>query len=151
MWKAPDAGKDWTQEEKGMTEDEMVGWHHRLNGPEFESTPGVDDGQGGLACCSPWGPKESDPTERLNWPESLRNTSSIPSGYQLLNCPVTLLLTHVDQGLLLPLCYTVWNSISIPQPQTSYEFQMKRIILPSLQQLADLMVLFWLRKRHNVS
>ena len=49
-----------------MTEDEMVGWHHRLNGHEFESTPGVGDRQGGLACCSPWGHKESDTTERLN-------------------------------------------------------------------------------------
>ena len=49
-----DAGKDWRQEEKGMTEDEMVGWHHRLNGHEFEQAPGVGDGQGGLACCSPW-------------------------------------------------------------------------------------------------
>ena len=49
-----DAGKDWRQEEKGMTEDEMVGWHHWLNGHEFEQAPGVGDGQGGLACCSPW-------------------------------------------------------------------------------------------------
>ena len=49
-----DAGKDWRQEEKGTTEDEMIGWHHRLDGHEFEWTPGVGDGQGGLACCSPW-------------------------------------------------------------------------------------------------
>ena len=49
-----------------MAEDKMVGWHHQLNGHEFESTPGVDDGQGGLACCSPWGRKESDTTEQLN-------------------------------------------------------------------------------------
>ena len=52
--------------EKGMTEDELVGWHHRLNGHEFEQAPGVGDGQGSLACCSPWGHKESDTTERLN-------------------------------------------------------------------------------------
>ena len=65
----PEAGKDWRQEGKGMTEDEMVGWHHRLNGHEFEYTPGVGDGQGGLACCSPWGRKESDTTEQLNWTE----------------------------------------------------------------------------------
>ena len=56
----PEAGKDWRQEEKGMTEDEMVGWHHQLNGHEFEQTLGVGDGQGSLACCSPWGRKESD-------------------------------------------------------------------------------------------
>ena len=65
--KDPDAGKDWRQEEKGMTEDEMVGWHHWFNGPEFEWTLGVGDGQGGLMCCSPWGCKESDTTEGLNW------------------------------------------------------------------------------------
>ena len=57
-----DAGKDGRQEEKGMTEDEMVGWHHRLNGHEFEQTPGDSEGQGGLACCSPWGLKELDTT-----------------------------------------------------------------------------------------
>ena len=69
--KDPDAGKDWRQEEKGTTEDEMVGWQNRLNGHEFEQAPGVGDGQGGLACCSPWGCKESDMTERLNWTEML--------------------------------------------------------------------------------
>ena len=62
----PDAGKDWGQEEKGTTEDEIVGWHHRLNVHEFEQTPGGDDGQGGLACCSSWGRKESDMTEWLD-------------------------------------------------------------------------------------
>ena len=70
IWKDFDAGKDWRWEEKGMTEDEMVGWCHRLNGHEFESTLGVGDGQGGLACCSPWGHKESDMTEWLNWTKS---------------------------------------------------------------------------------
>ena len=65
--KDPDAGKDWRWEEKGPTEDEMVGWHHRLEGHEFEWTPGVSDGQGSLACCSLWGHKESDMTEQLNW------------------------------------------------------------------------------------
>ena len=67
--KDPDAGKDWRQEEKGMTEDEMAGWHHWLNGHGFGWTPGVGDGQGGLVCCSPWGHKESDMTERLKWAE----------------------------------------------------------------------------------
>ena len=65
--KDPDAGQDWRQQEKGMTEDEMVGWHHRLNGHELEQTLGVGDGQGSLKCCSPWGCKESDVTEWLNW------------------------------------------------------------------------------------
>ena len=67
IWKDSDAGKDWGKEEKGTTEDEMAGWHHRLNGYGFEWTPGVVDGQGGLACCGSWGCKESDTTERLNW------------------------------------------------------------------------------------
>ena len=62
-WKDPDAGKDWRQEEKQTTEDEMAGWHHQLDGREFEWTPGVGDGQGGLACCNSWGRKESDTTE----------------------------------------------------------------------------------------
>ena len=66
-WKDPDAQKEWRWEEKGTTEDKMIGWHHRLNGHEFGQTPGVGDGQGGLACCSPWGHKELDTTERLNW------------------------------------------------------------------------------------
>ena len=64
--KDPDAGRDWGQEEKGMAEDEMAGWHHRLNGHEFKWTPGVGDGQGGLVCCDSWGRKESDTTERPN-------------------------------------------------------------------------------------
>ena len=61
------AGRDLGQEEKGMTEDEMAGWHHWLDGRESGWTPGVGDGQGGLACCDSWGRKESDTTERLNW------------------------------------------------------------------------------------
>ena len=69
--KDPDAGQDWGQEEKGTTEDEMVGWHHWLNGREFEQALGVVDGQGSLARCSPWGCKESDMTELTrNWTES---------------------------------------------------------------------------------
>ena len=67
--KDPDAGKDWRQEEKGMTEDETVGWHHRLNEHEFEQALGVGDGQGSLLCYSPWGHKESGTTEQLNWTE----------------------------------------------------------------------------------
>ena len=65
--KSYDAGRDWGQEEKGTTEDEMAGWHQRLDGREFEWTLGVGDGQEGLACCDSWGRKESDTTERLNW------------------------------------------------------------------------------------
>ena len=68
--KDPDAGKDWRQEEKGMTEDEMVGWHHRLRGRELEQAPVVGDGLGSLACCSPWVRKKLETTEQLNWTEN---------------------------------------------------------------------------------
>ena len=67
--KDSNAGRDWGQEEKGTTEDEMAGWHHWLDGRESEWTPGVGDGQGDLACCDSWGRKESDTTEQLNWTE----------------------------------------------------------------------------------
>ena len=67
--KDPNAGKDWMQEEKGRTDDEMAWWHYLLDGHEFEQVLGVDDGQGNLACCSPWGCKELDMTELLNWTE----------------------------------------------------------------------------------
>ena len=75
MWRADSfektlmLGKVWRQKEKGMTEDEMVGWHHQLNGHGFGWTLGVGDGQGGLVCCGSWGHKELDRTERLNWTE----------------------------------------------------------------------------------
>ena len=74
IWKDPDAGKDWGREEKGMTEDEMVGWHHQLNGHGFGWTLGVGDVQGGLACWGSWGHKESDTTEwvtEVNWGEEI--------------------------------------------------------------------------------
>ena len=69
IWKDPDAGKDWGQE-KEVTEDEIVGWHHQLDEHGFGWTLGVGDGQGSLACCSSWGHKESDMTEWLNWTEN---------------------------------------------------------------------------------
>ena len=73
-WKDPDAGKDWNQEEKGMTEDEMIGWHHWLNGHEFVQPLGDSEGQGSLACCSVWGCKKSDMTEPL---ENKSNMASL--------------------------------------------------------------------------
>ena len=79
--KDPDAGKDWGQEEKGTTEDEMVGWHHWLDGHGFGWTPGVGDGQGGLVCCGSWGRKESDMTKRLNW--TIAKYLFSPSGFIL--------------------------------------------------------------------
>ena len=82
MWRTdsledPDAGKDWRQEEKGTTEDEMDGWYHWLDGCQSEWTPGVGDGQGGLACCDSWDRKESDTTE-LNWPIHVVRIGKIP-------------------------------------------------------------------------
>ena len=80
--KDPDAGKDWGQEEKETTEDEMIGWHHQLNGHGFGWTLGVGDGQGGLVCCGSWGLKESDTTERLNW---TKNNKWTPTTYRNIN------------------------------------------------------------------
>ena len=84
--KDPDIGKDWRQEEKGMSKHVMVGWHHRFHGHEFEQTSGVGDGQGSLACCSPWGRKVSDTTERLNWTEEFTPFAPLCSwlNYQVL-------------------------------------------------------------------
>ena len=74
--KDPDAGKDWGQEKKWVTEDEMVGWHHWLNGHEFEKTPKDSEGQESLVCCSPWGCKESDTTEWTDWEQSKKQRLS---------------------------------------------------------------------------
>ena len=89
--KDPDAGKDWRQEEKGTTEDEMVGWHHWLNGHESEQAPGVDDGQGSLACCSSWSGKGSDTNKLLN-----RTYLSLFTCYSLcLSLGITCLFSHL--------------------------------------------------------
>ena len=81
--KDPDAGKDWRQEEKGNTEDEMVGWHHRLKGHGFEQASGVGVVQGSLVCCSSWGHKESDTTEWLNWTWQTNMKASWPDPCQV--------------------------------------------------------------------
>ena len=78
LGKDPDAGKDWRQEEKRTTEDEIVGWHHWVDGHEFEQVPGVGDGQGSLASSSPWGCKELDVTEWVNWTDWLKALPSSP-------------------------------------------------------------------------
>ena len=87
--KDPDPGKDWRQKEEGMTEDEMVGWHHWLNGHEFEQAPGVGNGQGSLACCSSWDPKESDMTEWLDWTDSTHKWVKSLSRVRLFVTPWT--------------------------------------------------------------
>ena len=107
--KDPDVEKDWGDEEKGMTEDEMVGWHHQLNGHEFEHTPGVDDGQGSLVCYRPWGHRQPDMTEQLNWTElkeSFRffpqlNLNPLPV-HLAINSFLIILAESEELNLLLP-------------------------------------------------
>ena len=96
-----DAWRDWGQEEKGMTEDEMAGWHHWLDGRESEWTPGVGDGQGGLACYDSWARKELDTTERLNWTDT--PPFSLPN---ILNMLQNRVANSVNQDIL-----SLWNII----------------------------------------
>ena len=107
--KDSDAGRDWGQEEKGMTEDEMAGWHHWLDGLESEWTQRVGDGQGGLACCDSWGHKESDMTEWLNWTElnEFVYFSSFLSS-QWLNLVSSTMLSHVSLWFY---CFLLHNKI----------------------------------------
>ena len=92
--KDSDAGRDWGQEEKGMTEDEMAGWHHGLDGRESDWTLGVGDGQGGLACWDSWGRKESDMTERLNWTELRLIIENVFSQWPFVYLPWRNILSH---------------------------------------------------------
>ena len=103
IWKDPDAGKDWSQEEKRTTEDEMVGWHHWLNGHGFGGTPGVGDGQGGLPSCGPWDHKEPDTTGQLNWTEL--NWYS-PWGGKQLDMTVPLTFTFTTALFTLKVCFS---------------------------------------------
>ena len=98
--KDSDAGRDWEQKEKGTTEDEMAGWHHRLNGRESEWTPGVGDGQGGLACCNSWGHKELDTTEWLIWSDlDLPCRAPAFSSLVVVSRPLTGAASLVEPGL----------------------------------------------------
>ena len=106
--KDPDAGKDWRQE-KGVTEDEMVGWHHRLDGHEFEQALRVGERQGSLECCSPWGHKEADTTEQLNWTE--------PYGKLYENWQVTFLHLQLGaSGTVLSLSFWLHWAVHLTQP-----------------------------------
>ena len=117
----PDAGKDWRQEEKGTTEDEMVGWHHRLDRHEFEQAPGVDHGQGGLACCSPCGRKESDTTEQQNWTVWV---SSLPTSNSLDINWVSYNSIHF---------WHYWNLIKRKTFKMEWEGQKKELSGPTIQ------------------
>ena len=103
IWKDYDTGKDWRQEKKGTTENESVGWHHRLNGHGIGWTPGVGDGQGGLVCCSSWGLKESDTTERLNWTELISFLISLTLYLQMCS-GMLIAMSHVYQNFFTPTC-----------------------------------------------
>ena len=110
--KDPDARKDWMQEEKGKTEVDVVGWHHRLNGLEFEQALGVGDGQESLVCCSPWRHKELDTTEQVNWTDwttkPLTNSIHICSGWDWCQ------LEYLPYVSLLPIPY-LWEIYSTAQ------------------------------------
>ena len=123
--KDPDAGKDWGKEEKGTTEDEMIVWHHWLNGHGFGWTPGVGDGQGGLACCSSWGCKESAMTERLSWTEAQRKPENTRVGslsllqWIFLNQEAPRGLLHCRQNLY-QLSYRLRKLIFLVPDQFTY-------------------------------
>ena len=115
--KDSDAGRDWGQEEKGTTEDEMAGWHHQCERREFEWTPGVGDGQGGLTCCDSWGHKESDMTERLNCTDAY-----LPSFLWSKSKFLTRALKHLLLTGLLKMG-KLWRSV-LPDPHdTCYPMQ----------------------------
>ena len=103
--KDSDAGRDLGQEEKGMTEDEMAGWHHQLDGHGFEWTPVVGDGQGGLACCNSWGHKELDSTEWLNWTELNEPTEGIHLIWMMLVCLISSVAVVIFSRISLCLYY----------------------------------------------
>ena len=112
LGKDPDAGKDWRQEEKGTTVDEMAGWHHRLNRHEFESTPGVGDGQGSLACFSPWG---CSLTRLKDWTEDSNTLALFPTSSHKFSWVECSLLLYNSRCFPLPLP---------PLPDTFREFNM---------------------------
>ena len=125
--KDSDAWKDWRQEEKGTTEDEMVGWHHRLDGHEFEPAPGADDEQGSQACCSPWVCKERDMTERLNWTVHLKlfqsclSSVKVAQSFQILCNPMNYTVHAILQAKILE-----WIAIpfsrDLPKPEIKQSF-----------------------------
>ena len=113
--KDSDAGRDWGQEEKGTTEDEMAGWHHWLNGRESEWTLRVGDGQGGLVCCDSWGRNESDTTEQLIWSDLIWTILNIQNEYWILNKKVSQVTLVVKN--LLPMQEIRIQSLSQEDPQ----------------------------------
>ena len=120
--KDPDAGKDWRQEDNGTTEDEMLGWHHWLNGHEFEQVWGVGDGHEGLACCSPWCHKESDMTEWLNWTDDYWFRQKIRVGVVegLLKFNINRYFQLVSKKTSIVSTNRKWTNLSIHLPSHKY-------------------------------
>ena len=117
--KDSDAGRDWGQEEKGMTEDEITGWHHWLDGHEFGWTPGVGDGQGGLACCNSWDRKESDTTEWLNWTElNWKICEQVFEYFFSVLLDIYLIIELLDY-MIIP-CITFWGTSLFSQCNNGY-------------------------------
>ena len=128
--KDSDAGRDWGQEEKGTSENDMAGWHHWLNGRESEWTPGVGDEQGGLACCDSWGRKESDTTEQLKWTELncavvwafvaiafLWDWNETDLFQPCGHCWVFQICWHIECNTFTASSFRIWNSSTgIPSP-----------------------------------
>ena len=110
--KDPDAGRDWGQEEKGMTENEMAGWHHRLDGREFVWTPGVGDGQGGLECGNSWGCKELDMTEWLNWTEEYLKITNIKKHFHKTARCLSLYMDYTDH-IYIYICMYVYVCVCV--------------------------------------
>ena len=120
IWKDSDAGKDRRQEEKWTTKEEMVGWHHWFNGHEFGWTPGVGDGQGGLACCGPWGCKESNTTKWLNWTDLLLGRNAMTKLGSILKIRDITLPTEVGvaKAMVFPVLMYGCESWTIKKPES---------------------------------
>ena len=116
-----DAGKDWRQEEKGMTEDEMVGWHHQLNGHEFEQASGVGDGQAGLACCCPWGSRQS---EWLNNNDSKFHTLSTPLSRLNFYWSVQSIFAEEEHGTRVKWNQVWWRNIPIKKQVDKWRYSL---------------------------
>ena len=132
--KDPDAEKDWRQEEKGMTEDEMFGWYHWLHEHEYEQAPGVSDGQGSLACCSPRDHKESDTTEWLNWTkcdvtesEAGQRCPQLPPGSRQVSFSTSLDMrnTGLTVGVFPMALFSFWGSWGLKINRRSYAWMLR--------------------------
>ena len=142
--KISDAGRDWGQEEKGTTEDEMAGWHHWFDGRESEWTPGVGDGQGGLVCCDSWGRKESDTTEWLNWTELTRRTSVNKVMSLLFNMLSRLLIAFLPRSKHLLISWLQSLSAVILEPRKIKSATVSPSICLEVMGPDAMILIFWM-------